>query len=203
MEVKNPSFEIPGVSWGQAEDWVESQDSGAEEILEFYDGSTRNVPFENFEGGWSGNEGAQLGFGSVDLIALLFENSKHPYENFETSWFGPWGQPNHFAKLAFASTDLLALLFEVGTLAYEGFEIGWSGNENSVLGFDPEVLGGGMLFPLEFDAGVPVQYEDFEEEWYNNELSALGFRPIVPGTGVFTALLFDGGTLLYEGFEGW
>jgi hypothetical protein len=196
MPILNPSFEIPGLDFGQAESWTEVYPAGAEDCVPFYDGS-RSIPWENFEQQWSGNEGAQADFAAGDTVPVPFEGVS-PHEDFETSWVGPWGGLNHYAQADFNPGDTTAVLFDA-LYAYEGFEGGWSNNEGSEADFAPG--GGGAATAVLFDAALDG-FEDFEEEWSNNENAEADFAP--GGGGTVSTILFNGATLAYEGFEaGW
>lgn len=202
--VSNPSFEIPGLSWGQAADWTESYSSGAEDIGLFYNGM-RSIPWENFEDAWL-NSDAQAGFGSGDLVAALFETWA-PHEDFETTWSMPSPIPtngvwNHHSQSIFTSTMLAYGYFDSVVETFEDFEEEWTSNEDALTGYSPLVSGGASRTVGTFTDAVPENIEDFEEDWYSNDDAKAGFAPVVVGGGAATAAQFDGATLAYEGFEG-
>jgi len=196
MEVKNPSFEIPGLSWGQAEDWTESYDQGAEDIATFFNG-TRFTPIEAFEGEWDNNQAAQSVFGLGDLEAALFEGGYAPQESFETSWIEPQtalggGIWNHHSAWAFTAGMLSSAMFDSVPEAFEDFEEEWDDNEFSKTGYQPIVASGGTVTWGMFDVGVPEGAEDFEEEWDSNQNSKTGYAPIVAGGGTLSWAVFTG-----------
>jgi len=202
--VLNPSFEVPGLSWGQAESWTESYSSGSEDIALFYDGQ-RYLPWEAFDTEWDNTE-AQLAFGAGDLAAALFETYS-PHEDFETTWAMPSapagnGVWNHHYQLLFTSGMLQQAGFGTGPLVYEGFEQEWTTNETSEFGYAPVVSGGGTVLIGTFTDGIPEDIEDFEEDWLGNSNAETGYSPLVVGGATSSAALFDGATLAYEGFGG-
>lgn len=149
----NLSYELPGVADGEAADWTNWQVGGEEEVAEF-----SNLPWEDFEQGFSSNELSQDLFALTDLQLALFELATQPYEGFNHSWFN-----NQFSQLLFDIGDLDAADFS-GDPA-EDFEDSWSNNELS-----QDAFGGGDLDPAMFDTGA-VPYEDFENAWYGNNNS--------------------------------
>ena len=88
MEVKNPSFEIPGPNYGQAQDWSEAQAAGAEDVGLFACFG-REIPFEPYEEDWEDNHLAQYAFGVSDVVYGLFEAGTEQQETYNTSWCRP------------------------------------------------------------------------------------------------------------------
>jgi hypothetical protein len=173
-DVKNPSFEIAGPGWGQAQDWIEEQTGVAEDVATFVDGG-RRVPFERYCAGWGSNQLAQVAFGVGDLVVAMFENNSEPQETYCTSWVEPQTlvdplnpRYNHDAQSQFGVSDLVEAMFNALTDDYEGYQEGWEDNEDSSYMFPGGVLWSkftealslsilmGETVVVEIDGGAPA-----------------------------------------------
>ena len=190
MGTQNPSFESPGLEAGQADQWTEVCDDGAEDYAQF---STSKLPFDDFAE-WYGNQFWQTEWDAWDLYPALFERGAHITEGFESSWCMPHSieippRFNHLFKTEFTAGDTELAGFNAAADAYEGFEQDWDSNQL----FETYYGGDGATSTAASFDGAPV--EDFEDGWWSNENYQTAF-----GGGDITSAMFDFGARAYEPF---
>lgn len=202
MGTLNPSFETPGATFGQADSWTESYDTGAEDVAPFRRSDGNVQPWEDFEDSWMDNHYYQVAFTISDLVAAFFNGLAQEHEPFESGWKLPGSSPdidNSAAVFVFVADNFKAAVFTTTLLEYDGFEAAWGYspyNQSSITDF-----GAGAFIAASFDAAVPEDVEDFEEEWQSNENYDTGF--VVNGADPnLTAAMFDAGLNAYENFAG-
>lgn len=177
-EVKNPSFEDPGIDPGQADQWTEAYDLGAEDYAVFGipPGGTAPFPFEDYEE-WNQSQHAVTSFPANTLYPALFERGTLPRETFDYSWCSPAPVTipprfNHLFLTAFNSGDTETAPFAL-TGDREHFEYGWLDNQNFETSYG---AGGATSSAALFDSGADSD-EDFENAWGSNENYQTSFGP--------------------------
>lgn len=177
----NLGFETAGAAPGKASAWKTTTVGGVQAFGDFSGGApAAPTPAEDFEAGWSSNEGFLFVLGNSDVTPAQFNTGSNAtaYESFEVEWLND--------AYAFVLGASAAATF-TGTGDTEDFEAGWSTNEDFLF-----VLTGGDLTVGTFTGGSA--FESFESSW-NNDV----YLTSLSG-GDVTVAAFDEGANAFETF---
>lgn len=152
----NLSFEDedPGAP-GYPDEWSSTATNNGDELASYTDGTLgAPIPFEAFDGGWSGNELYISGFSDPPNLTEIFPVEFNgpdfqSFEHFETKWLGNEG-------FLFAEGSTAAATYPG---AVENFETGW-GNTTFQFVMGPTNQ---AVYDVVFEG-----MENFEEEWAND-----------------------------------